>query len=164
MLMNEFLDKYYQSIEKKGLNKTVVCPPSMMVDEIEDEDGWVKWKLAESKVGRSDIFELEETYKIKFPSEYKEYAQSKQFMDIQIAEYTLFGINEINTIEKNLNVFPKEVISKGYIPIGQINDEDFIVFNFNTKAIETLGYDNFEIKNELFKSMEGLLNQLSGLI
>ena len=164
MLATEFLEKYYESIEKKGLNKSVNVPQSMIIDGSEEDDGWVKWKLAESKISKFELFELEEVYKIKLSVEYKNYATCKQFLDVQIGEYTLFGINEHNTLKKIFDLFPQKIISDGYIPIGQINDENFIGLNVNNNQIVELKLKDCSFVKVLFNNFEDFFNYLANMI
>jgi hypothetical protein len=164
MLIKEFLEKYYNKLVKNGINKVVVAPKSMIIKNSEDEDGWVEWKPALSKVTKEDLNKLGEKYNIKISFQYEEYVLSKQFMDIQLDGYVLFGINENNTIEKQLELFPKNIISFGFMPIGQINDEDFIALNTNNGEVVSLAYDDYSVKKILFKDFDGFIEFLNDKI
>lgn len=164
MLIKEFLEKYYNKLVKNGINKVVVAPKSMIIENSEDEDGWVEWKPALSKVTKEDLNKLDEKYNIKISFQYEQYVLSKQFMDIQLDGYVLFGLNENNTIEKQLELFPKNIISFGFVPIGQINDEDFIALNTNNGEVVSLAYDDYSVKEILFKDFDGFIEFLNNKI
>ena len=151
MNIEDLLDTYYQSLEQKVLNKVVILPQSMMIENSEDEDGWFLWKPTKQYLTAEDLKCVEEKYKLKIPEQYKEYILSMQFMDIQINNTTLYGINEYNSIDKLFSMFPSHILSFGFIPIGQVNDEEFLALNTNSGEVVCLGYDNYELKKVLSK-------------
>ena len=153
MEINEFLTNYYAWLKNKKLNKGMNIPEKMLVSNTLDKDGWSEWQLVESEISKFDLFKIEEIYKVKLPEVFKEYVMSKQFLDIQIDKYTLFGINTKKSLERILNFFAKNEISNGFIPIGQINDEDFIVLNIKTDEIIIFGYDMYDEKSKLSNSL-----------
>ena len=158
MLINDFLNKYYSDIKTKGLTKDINVPNSMIIQNIDEE--WKEWKPVESSINKYDILKIEETYKITLPEQYKEYICSKQFMDIQINEYTVFGINEINTTENIFKTFPENTLKYGFIPIGQINDEDFIALNCHNENIVSFAYSDYSFKKVLFKDFNEFIEFL----
>lgn len=160
MIIDDFLGNYYNKLKENGINKVVVAPESMIVKGSEDDDGWVEWKPVNSNIDKDYINKIEEKYKIKISSEYTNYILNKQFMDIEIEGYKLFGINENNTLEKQIDIFPNNIITYGFIPIGQINDEDFISLNTNTEEIVSLSYDDYSVKKVLYKDFNELIEFL----
>lgn len=158
MLIDNFLEEYYNRLKENGINKVVIAPVSMIIENTKDEYGWFEWQPIESNLNRNDIKELMIKYKL--PIKYLEYITKKQFMDIEIDGYKLFGINENNTFEKQIELFPKNIISFGFIPIGQINDEDFIALNVNSKEIVTLSYDNYLMKEVIYSDFNKLIEFL----
>ncbi len=148
MLISRFLDCYYKQIKEKGLNKVVTAPSSMIIDNI-SEDGWYEWKPAPSNI---DIAKVKKQYKIKIPSEYKEFIKNRQFMNIEISSFTLYGINEINTLEKNIDLLPSKLINQGFLSIGVLNNENYLVLNTKDNIIIEMSYDDYSIKNNIQNS------------
>ena len=159
MLTNNIVDKYYKVLKNKGLNLEVNVPKSMA--EKDKGDGWFTWHPVVSSVDDKEIEEIERKYGIKLPSVYIDFIKNKQFLDIQVGGYTLFGVNENNTLEKLLKIFPENVVSLGYIPLGQINDEDFIALDTNTETVVLLGYDDYKLKKILFENFNDLISDLN---
>ena len=162
MLISDFLENYYDKLVEKKLNKVVVAPKAMIIDNSEDEEGWIEWKPAESKITRDDIKKIEEKYNIIISKQYINYILLKQFMDIQIKEYTLYGINEFNTLEKIISLFPNNILSFGFFPIGHINDTDYLAFN-NDGQVVRLSYDNYSLVEILFDDFNSLIEYLHQL-
>ena len=161
MKINEFLDNYYKWLKNKNLNKSVNIPEKMIIGNTLNSDGWAEWQLADSEIEKFDIFRIEEIYKIKLPNVYKEYLMSKQFLDIQIDKYTLFGINTKVSLEKVLDLFPKNIILDGYIPLGQIDDYDYIALNLNNNEVVRLDYDTYVEIEKLSDELEFFLSLLN---
>jgi len=159
MLIDEFLEKYYDNLVKKELNKVVIAPKEMIIDNSEDEDGWIEWKPFEAKTTISEIKNLEANYNIDISRQYIDYCMSSQFMDIQIKEYTLYGINELNTLEKMIITLPKNIISFGFLAIGSINDEDFLALNKDGQVVR-LSYDDYSFVEILFDNFNSFIDFL----
>ncbi len=164
MLIKKFLENYYNKLVKDEINKVVVAPVSMTVENSKDEDGWVEWKPSDATLNKDDISKIETNYNIKIPEQYSQYILTKQFMDIQIGAYTLFGINEKNTLEEIIDLFPKNIISFGFLPIGQINDEDFIALNYKTGELVRLAYDDYAQKEVIFSEFNEFIKFLNNKI
>lgn len=160
MLINKILDCYYGKIQKKGLNKAVSVPVSMAIENSLDSEGWQEWKTASSKINDELIKKIEMEYHVKIPSQYIDYVKNRQFMDIEIDEYVLYGINENNTLQKILNFLPDRIVAKGFFLIGSIDDADFIVVNIDTGEIVRLNYEDYSYKEKLFKDFNTFIEFL----
>lgn len=160
MSINNFLDCYYKEIEKKGLNKAVVVPVSMAIDNSLDNEGWQEWKSAPANIDDDMVEKIEMEYQIKIPKQYIDYVKNRQFMNIEIDQYTLYGINDINTLEAITSLLPKEIISKGLFPIGILDNDNYIVLNTENGAVVELSYDDYSIKNILAKDFNMFLKKL----
>ncbi len=163
MSINKFLENYYNNLVKKGLNKVVVAPKAMIIKNGEDEDGWIAWKPATANITIDDINRLESKYNLNISKQYINYLLVSQFMDIQIKEYTLYGINELNTLEKIITTFPKNIISFGFLAIGSINDEDFLALNKEGQVVR-LAYDDYSLVEVLFNDFNSFIEFLINLI
>lgn len=161
MLINDFLDKYYKQLVDTGTNIAVVVAKSMTIDGSLDEEGWVAWKPAKSNVTNDDITKFESKYNLTLPTQYIEYVTNRQFMDIQISGYTLYGINELNTLEDLISLFPENILSFGFFPIGSIDDSDFIALNTKSGEVVRLSYDDYSFKEILFAEFTMLIDFLS---
>jgi len=163
MSISIFLENYYDKLVERKLNKVVVAPKSMIIDNSEDDEGWIEWKPSSVKITRDDIKEIETKYKIIISKQYIEYLLSSQFMDIQVKEYTLYGINELNTIEKILSSFPNNILSFGFFPIGNINDTDFLALNKEGQVIR-ISYDDYSLVEILFTDFNSFIELINSKI
>lgn len=160
MLVDKFLESYYKKLVEKQLNKVVIAPKAMIVNNSEDEEGWVEWKPSKAKISIDDIREIETKYNITISKQYIEYLLSSQFMDIQINEYILYGVNEINTIAKILSFFPTNILSFGFYPIGSINDTDYLSLNKEGQVVR-ISDNDYSLVAILFDSFNNLIEYLS---
>ncbi len=146
------IDKYYKYLKDNNLNKVVISPKSMIIENTEDTEGWMKWKTVKSNINDRDIKKLETKFNFLLPEEYLNFIKYKQFMDIQIGKYRIFGVNEFNTLEKIISMFPNNVIALGFIPIGSMNDTDFLALNVKSGEVVSLAYEDYRLKEVLFSS------------
>lgn len=156
------IDKYYDYLKEKGLNRVIVAPKSMIVKNSQDDEGWIEWKPAESNISRDEINALESKFNITLPSEYIDLIRKKQFMDIQIDGYTLYGVNELNTLSKLSVLLPEKVVTAGYFPIGNIGDADYIALDTNTKKVVRLSFEDYSVKEIVSNSFDKFLTLLYG--
>ena len=155
------IDDYYQYLKKNGLNKAVTVPEAMTIPNSMDEDGWVEWQPVESNIKLDDIKNIESDFNIKIPKGYIDFILSKQFMDIQINNYTLYGINDINTLKKRIELLPAEVASKSFLPIGTMNNEDYVVLDSKTGNVLQMSFEDYSIVEKLFDSFNEFKEYLS---
>jgi hypothetical protein len=148
------IDKYYSELKNKGINKVVVAPDSMIVENSEDEEGWVEWQLAKTDLDASKIKEIEEKLNITLPKDYVDFISDKQFMNIQLGKYTVYGINELDTLEKVASQFPSEVVTSGYFPIGNIDDGDYLALDCKSGHVLALSIDDFKPREVLFDTFK----------
>jgi hypothetical protein len=159
MLTNSLVDKYYQVLKNKDLNVSVEVPESMKEKDKGNE--WFSWRPVVSNITNEEIQKVENRYGINLPKEYIEFIKDKQFLDIQVGDYTLFGVNENNSMEKVFSIFPEDIISSGYIPLGQIIDEDFIALETHTGTVVLLSYDDYRLKKVMFSQFGELIDFLN---
>ncbi len=164
MLIDEILDCYYEQIQKKGLNKAVAVPVAMTIEDSLDSEGWQGWKPASANIDDSMVKKIEMEYHIKIPSLYIDYINNRQFMDIEIDQYTLYGINETNTLETIVSLLPKEVVSKGLFPIGVLDNDDYVVLNTENGTVVELSYDDYSVKKILSENFNAFLEHLLVLL
>ena len=155
------IDDYYEHLKKNGLNKVVMASEAMIIPNSMNEDGWVEWQPIESNIKLEDIKNIESAFNIKIPKEYSNFILAKQFMDIQIDNYTLYGINDVNTLKKRIELLPPEVVSKGFLPIGITNSEDYIVLDHKTGNILQMSLEDYSIVKKLFDSFNEFVKYLS---
>jgi len=160
MLIDKFLDCYYNKLQKKELNKAVLIPNSMLIKGSKDEEGWQKWQPSSSALTDNDIKNVEKVYNIKIPQQYIDYIKNRQFMDIEIEEFTLYGINEINTWQKIIHFLPDEILVKGLLPIGVLNNDNYIALNTKDGSVVELSYDKYKIKNIFAKDFNAFIHSL----
>lgn len=157
------IDKYYKYIKKMGLNKAVRVPNEMMVKNSEDDEGWVEWKLAQSKLSIQDIKEITNKYQIDLPQDYIDFIMYKQFLDIEILNYTIHGINALETLDKEASLLPDSLLEEGFFPIGNIDDADYIALNTKNGKVVRLSFEEYsevEILSENFSTMIKFLEEL----
>ena len=158
------IDEYYQYLKKKNLNKAVIVPDEMRVNNSEDDEGWVKWKLTKSHISTEDIKEIEGRHKIYLPQDYLDFIMNKQFLDIQISNYTIHGINSLNPLEKEASLLPSNILEKGFFPIGSIDDADYIVLNTENGRVVRLSFEDYSEIEILSKSFSTMLKFLQELL
>lgn len=159
MSINDFLKNYYNNLVKKDLNKVVVAPKAMIIKNTEDEDGWFEWRPANANTTTDDINKLESKYNLNISKQYIEYLLASQFMDIQLGEYILYGVNELNTLEKIITFSPTNILSFGFFPIGSINDTDFLALNKEGQVVR-LSYDDYALVEILFDDFNSFIESL----
>ena len=151
MSIDKFLDCYYEQVCDKNLNREVVVPKKMVIEGSLDNEGWKGWQPAEANISNEEIRQFESEHNIKFPKQYIDYIRNRQFMNIEIENITLYGINELYKVEDLVLLLPENIISFGFFPIGSIDDADFIVLNTHTGEIVRLYYEDYSYKEVLFK-------------
>ena len=146
------IDKYYKYLKDNNLNRTVVAPDSMTVENSEDDEGWIEWKLSKSVIDDNELKAIKTKYNIELPKEYLDFIKHKQFMDIQIGEYTIYGVNELKTLEKIISIFPADIIALSFIPIGSINDADFLALDAQSGEVVSLTFEDYKLQEVLFRN------------
>ncbi len=104
-------------------------PPEMQVGEV-NEDGWVEWKLLDSKISLRDVTNLENEFQIQFPDYYRAYLLSachlfdevvSEKYDQQIMMPAISSAAPLSETRQSLQAW-SELIHAGFIPIGQWGD------------------------------------------
>jgi len=158
------IDKYYSYLKKEDLNKAIVVPKEMIIKNSEDNEGWVKWEPVQSNVKNSELESLERKYGLHLPKYYIDFIMSKQFLDIQIGNYTLYGINSLNTLDKVALLLPERILKNGFFPIGNIDDTDYIVLDTNNGKVVRLSFEDYKQEEMLNESFVDLLQFLQKLL
>lgn len=104
-------------------------PPEMQVGEINDE-GWVEWKLLDSKISLRDVTDLEAEFQIQFPDFYRAYLLSACHLfdqvisaqyDQQIMMPAVPSTNPLGETRQTLKAW-SNLIDAGLIPIAEWGD------------------------------------------
>ena len=157
------LDKYFDKLKSQDLNIGVYIPNNMKISN-EDENGWCKYKLVKSNIDKNKISYIENKYGIKLPKDYIEFISKYDFLDVEIDKYRLIGVNTNYTLDNLFDLFPIKIIKDGYIPLGVIDDLNYIALNVNTGEVVELSYIDYKIIKKISDSLEKFLSTLESKI
>lgn len=131
------LDRYFSKDNTYSFMHVEERVPKDMRDGEVDEDGWVKWKLIESKVSTEEITKIEDEFSIKLPTLFKAYLKTYHYIEINLknikvnGEYkgdcryiempSLSTEDGLQDLYFNINSW-KPLIHAGYIPFADCED------------------------------------------
>lgn len=155
MNIKNLIEKYYEELKEKKLNKEVNVPEEMKILDL--DNGWSEWKIGKSFLNEKEVEKFFKKYNLSIPADYKKFLVCCQFFDIEEEGYKIFGINKRDGIERLISYTPEELLKKGYLVIGDYQDYDFVVLNTKNGNVELFDYDSLKKKKILASNFTNFL-------
>ena len=124
----KLINLHCQNLKKIGLMKHPVVPADM-VDGPEDEEGWIPWKLVDSKLTNNDIQILENEIGYKLPKLFKDLLCYKHYLELDFQSITFlpFPSDDGCSIIRSWLIDKSEqygILKYGYAIFGTHSDDE----------------------------------------